>query len=81
MSTHMHVLVVLEYMQGGTLAAASAAERGSKTRKLGWKQQSLGIVIGIAPGHGLHNLHTQRVSSTGVFVSFPCWLPLLQYFC
>lgn len=58
----VQMLLVLEFMQGGNLAAAIAAdnERGG-VRRLAWKRHGLGIAIGIALG--LHYLHSKRVCS------------------
>ena len=54
------MLLILEFMQGGNLAAAIAADNeGSGPRRLAWRWHGLGIATGIALG--LHYLHSKRV--------------------
>ena len=54
------MLLILEFMQGGNLAAAIAADNdGSGPRRLAWARHGLGIATGIALG--LHYLHSKRV--------------------
>lgn len=57
------MLLMLEFMQGGNLAAAIAADNANGgPRRLAWGRHGLGIATGIALG--LHYLHSKRVSSS-----------------
>jgi hypothetical protein len=60
------MLLILEFMQGGNLAAAIAADnKGSGPRRLSWGRQGLVIATGIALG--LHYLHSKRVTHLSAF--------------
>ncbi|BDA51312.1 probable serine/threonine-protein kinase PBL13 at C-terminar half [Coccomyxa sp. Obi] len=54
------MLLILEFMQGGNLAAAIAADNeGGGQRRLAWGRHGLGIATSIALG--LHYLHSKRI--------------------
>ncbi|CAL8466330.1 g5866 [Coccomyxa elongata] len=54
------MLLILEFMQGGNLAAAIAADNeGGGPRRLAWGRHGFGIATGIALG--LHYLHSKRI--------------------